>query len=541
MNCHCIPHNQIPNSTRLFTDYLYDFPRVSEFYSYPPLEDQSFSKAAQSINYSAESRRELVAVLRDQNQHFQASEKALENLRKLESPDCFAVVTGHQAGLFSGPAFGLYKGLSAVKLANALSKQGLPAVPVFWLATEDHDLDEVNHCYIQDRDGNPQRLEYPGEAPIAHAPVGSITFTEAILPLLEELRTLLPDSAYARELLSSLSECYRPGETFGRAFGRFLSRVFADFGVIMVDPMDRRLHKLSVLAFRVAVESAPAILDDLTERNRRLIEAGYHGQVHVSDSFSTLFYHVDGQRRALRLRDGRFVTAQGDSYSTGDLLKILEREPERISANVLLRPIMQDTLLPTVAYVAGPSEIAYMAQAAVVYRRILGRMPVIFPRASITVLDGSSKKLLDKYGLSLVDLFGGKQVLREKLAASLLPPDLTELFRRVASTLEEDIQAIQTTLAKVDPTLADAAFNSGRKMQYQLSTLEHKAATAIQHRSDQIERDALRLENSLYPAKTQQERLYSGISFLARYGPDFLHRLYEQIPLHSAQHQMIEL
>jgi len=320
-----------------------------------------------------------------------------------------------------------------------------------------------------------------------------------------------------------------------------MARVFAEFGVVMVDPMDRRLHKLSSRVFQAAIESAPAIARDLMERNRRLTEGGYHAQVHVTESFSLLFFHVNGQRRALRLRDGRFVSSQGDAYSPEELLAHLERQPETISANVLLRPVMQDTLLPTVAYVGGPSELAYMAQAGSVYQRILGRMPVIFPRASFTVLDGPANRLLGKYGLTLPDVLAGNQALREKMASRFLPADLTEVFRKASSNLDADLQAVRASLAKLDPTLADAADNSGRKMQYQLSTLERKATASIQNRSEQIERDALRLENSLYPRKTPQERLYSGISYLARYGPGFLNELYEQIPLHSAQHQLIEM
>jgi bacillithiol synthase len=536
MDCHSIAQTEIPYGTRLFADYLYDFRRLSEFYPYPPFENASFQKAAESIRMDRSSRHQVASVLEEQNRRFGASEKVFENLTKFEDPGTVAVVTGHQVGLFSGPAFGLYKGLTAVKLARRLSEQGLNAVPVFWLATEDHDLEEVNHCYAQDREGNPRRLHYPGEAPVPNSPVGEIPFTEAILPVLDELRSLLPESASGAELLENLGEFYRPGRSFGEAFGGWMARQFAEFGVIMVDPRDARLHGLSSRVFRMAIESAPELLGDLVERGHRLIGAGYHAQVHVGDGFSLLFVHVNGERRALRLREGKFVTSQGDSYSAQELLAQLERQPETISANVLLRPIMQDSLLPTVAYVGGPSELAYLAQAGAIYKPILGRMPVIFPRASFTLLDGASHRLLKKYELSLPDVFAGKQALREKLAARHLPADLAESFRRTAANIEENMQAIQAALSKLDPTLVDAAANSCRKMQYQLQTIEHKANAAIQKRSEQIERDASRLENSLFPKKTPQERFYSGIHFLARHGSGFLQELYEQIPLDSGDH-----
>ncbi len=536
MDSHSIPHSEIHGGTRLFADYLSDYGRLSQFYGGAPFAASSFQEAAKAIPFDPDLRKGVVEVLREQNRRLGSSPQAMDNLARLAEQGTVAVVTGQQASLFSGPAFCLYKGLTAVKLARRLTERGLNAVPLFWLATEDHDLDEANHCYVQDREGNPHRLQYPGEATVPNAPVGSIPFTEAILPVLDELRALLPESASGAELLQNLAEFYRPGQTFGEAFGGFIARLFADFGVIMLNPMDARLHRLSSPVFRKAIESAPQLAGDLIERGHRLIGSGYHAQVLVSEGFTLLFVYINGERRALRLREGKFVTSHGDSFSTEELLSQLERQPETISANVLLRPIMQDALLPTVAYVGGPSELAYFAQAAAVYKPILGRMPVVFPRASFTLLDGASHRLLSKYDLTLPDVFAGKQALREKLAARYLPADLTESFRRTAAGIEENMQAIHAALARLDPTLVDAATNSCRKMQYQLESLEHKANAAIQKRSEQIERDAVRLENSLYPKKTPQERLYSGITILARHSPGFLKELYDQINLDSGEH-----
>ncbi|MDP2735260.1 MAG: bacillithiol biosynthesis BshC, partial [bacterium] len=151
MESRSIPYTQTPQASRLFTDYLYNYSQVSEFYPLNPFEKESFHNAARSVQYSDEARRAVAAILWEQNQRLSASEKTFENLRKLEQPGCFAVVTGQQVGLFTGPAFAIYKALTAIQLAQSLSQQGLPSVPVFWLATEDHDLEEVNHCLIQDR------------------------------------------------------------------------------------------------------------------------------------------------------------------------------------------------------------------------------------------------------------------------------------------------------------------------------------------------------------------------------------------------------
>ncbi len=539
MECHCIPQSQLPHTTRLFQDYLEQFPNVSPFYSYSPHDPASFLSAAGKIDYPATRRQAVVSILREQNKGFGASSATFASLDRLENSDSVAIVTGQQVGLFSGPAFGLYKALSTALLARELTSHGLDAVPVFWLATEDHDLEEISHCTIQDRDGQPRKLVYGNPSVLADAPVGTVRLGDAIQPVLEQLSGLLPESDAASELLRMVRDCYRPEATLGSAFGALLARLFSDFGVILLDPYDARLHEMSAGVFRAALESAPELAQDLMLRDQQLSGAGYHAQVHVTENTCLLFLIENGQRTGLRWQDGRFVSSRGESFQPEQLSQRLKAHPESFSPNVLLRPVMQDLLLPTAAYVGGPSEVAYMAQASVVYQRILRRMPVIVPRASGTILDPASNRLFGKYELSFPDVFSGGQELREKLAARLLPADLAARFEKAEAHLQEDIKQIRQSLSRLDPTLVDAASNSGQKMQYQLSHLEKKAFAALQKRSDQIERDAMRLENNLFPGKHLQERLYGGMNFLARYGPSFLQALSEKLPVHSTGHHLL--
>jgi bacillithiol biosynthesis cysteine-adding enzyme BshC len=539
MDSRPIPYAEMPNTSRLFRDYLYDFARVSEFYPFPPLAPESFRRSAESLRYTDEMRQAVVAVLREQNEGLQGSAESLRNLDRLSKPGCSAVVTGQQVGLFSGPAFILYKALTAIQLARSLSQQGVDAVPIFWLETEDHDFVEVNHCFIQDREGKPVRLDYSETPQVPNGAVGAVILTEAIRPLLTSLRSNLPDSPAAQEIIRAVEECYQPNAQFGSAFGRLLARLLGAFGVVLVQSNDSRLHGLGAPVFRAAIETARTIVSDLLKRNQRLLEKGYHAQAHVAENTSLLFLYENGQRTALRLEESGFRSARGTSYTERELLGLLEESPHLFSANVLLRPVLQDALLPTVAYVGGPSEVAYLAQAGPMYERVLGRMPVVVPRASFTILEPGMQRLLVKYGLSLADVCAGKQALRQKMALHYLPPDLTSLFERATATLRRDLEAIQGSLARLDPTLADAAKNSGQKMQYQLSSLERKASAAVQSRTDLIERDAARLENSLCPDRVLQERHYCGVSLLARHGPSLLAQLSEQISFDSADHQLV--
>jgi bacillithiol biosynthesis cysteine-adding enzyme BshC len=533
----------IPHTSRLFQDYLHDYSRVSEFYSAAPFATESFQEIARSLQYSAELRSAVAQVLGEHAERFRSGPEAFRSLEQFAKPGCCAVVTGQQVGLFTGPTFAIYKALTAIKLARSLSRDGIEAVPVFWLATEDHDFEEVNHCFAQDRAGAPRRLEYPAMLPAPNVPAGAVRLSEEIVPVIAVLRETLSDLPAAEEIGVLVEETYRPGASFGEAFGALMARLFQRYGVLLIDSLDVRLHRLSRSVFQVAVEEASEIHQELIERNRRLAEAGYHAQVHVAENQTTLFLYEGGQRTALRMEDGKFVSSLGCKYRAKDLQAMLEAQPELFSPNVLLRPVMQDALLPTVAYVGGPSEVAYLAQAAPLYRHVFKergrRMPVVFPRANFTVLEAASSRLLGKYDLTLTDVFAGQQALREKMAARTLPESIAGLFEKASANLEESFNAIKEGLERVDSTLVDAALNSEQKMQYQLSNLERKAAAAAQRRSDQVEKDALRLENNLFPQKTLQERFYSGVSLLARFGIPLLDNLYRCISLDSGDHQII--
>ena len=539
MQCQCLKQTGIPRATRLFTDFLYQFDRVQSFYSYAPFDEPSFFQAAQSLTYPEETRAAVSQVLEEQSERFGATEETRRNLQRFRQGSA-AVVTGQQVGLFTGPVFAFYKALTAIQLAERLTAAGLDCVPVFWLATEDHDLEEVNHTFLFDADYQPHRIADEGEPQVPDAPVGEVTLSAGFTRQIEQAIGLLPESAWKPELARALEETYRPGETFGSAFGRLMARLMGRFGVLLLDPMHPRLHRLATGLFRRALESADELRQALLDRNRELAQAGYHAQVHVANHSTLLFQRTGGQRTALRRRDGEFLVGD-EQRSTAELLEHLERSPDDFSPNVLLRPVLQDYLLPTVAYVGGPAEVAYLAQASALYHRLLGRMPVIHPRASFTLLDAHAAELFGRYQVTLPDVLAGSQILREKMAEQLLPPELAAALTQDERRLQELLTHLRQQMEAFDHTLAEAVATSARKMNYQLAKIKRKAARAAGLRSHQMERDAVVLENLICPRKNLQERAYSGISFLGRFGPDLLDRLYQRISPHSADHQVLIL
>jgi len=359
--------------------------------------------------------------------------------------------------------------------------------------------------------------------------------------VVERAAWLLGDS----EVTTWLRESYSPGETLGSAFARLFARLLGDWGVILLDPSDKEFHELAKPLFRGAIERASEIDDALLARGKALEDAGYHQQVKVTSATTLLFQIKDGARTVIRRRSNG---ASGSEFLVGDdvlserqLLDQVERNPELISPNALLRPVMQDYLLPTLVYTGGAAEVAYFAQAAVAYQILIGRVTPIIPRFSATLVGAKPQRILERYSLGLPDLFHGPGKVREAIAAQTLPSELQARFTDAKQSLEKSMGLLRESLTRLDPTLTDAATHAGEKMIYQLSGLEARAARAEGLRNEVITRHADALYHSLFPNKALQEREVAGISFVAQYGPVLLTQLYETIHTDCYDHQVIEL
>jgi bacillithiol biosynthesis cysteine-adding enzyme BshC len=524
----CQPFSSIPHTTRLFDDFLHHFDRVKQFYARPPLREDWWAEEIKKIQYPAERRQAVAAILERQNQEFGAGEKTLANIERLRK-GAPAVVTGQQVGLFGGPTFCVLKALTAVLMAE---KAG--AVPMFWLATEDHDLEEINTVNLAAGD---HLQKFTVNVPHREgAPVGSIVFTDEITAAVQQIEALFGKS----EISELLAASYRKGETFGTAFARFYTKVFSEMGVVFLNPLDAELHRIAQPVFRIALEKSEEINQALVARNQELEAAGYHAQVKVTPSHTLCFYFEDGARTPVRHQGGEFFI--GDrKVATAELLKETERCPEQFSANVLLRPLMQDYLLPTLCYIGGPGEAAYFAQIEVVYRKLAGRVTPIVPRIFATLIEPRIAKLMDRYQLSLTDLFNTPEKNRELVAGRALPDSILKSFDLAAEHVEKALALIQGPLEKLDKTLIDAAENAGAKMRYQLQGVRDKAARAEARKNTEVLRHADELITALYPNKELQEREIGAAYFLLKYGQGILEQIKNAVRTGCGEHQVIRI
>ncbi len=518
----CVQPTGLPQASALAAAASYEPDRVARFFEHPYRDLGSFKAAASELNYPDDRRASMMRALRACN----PPSPALERLAK---PGVLTVVTGQQVGLFSGPSYTIYKALHAAKLAAWLSDNGVPAVPVFWLATEDHDFAEVNHAWVFNSEHRPGRVEARRVA--SGQPVGSVTLAE---PPITELREKMEGLPFLHEALALIEASYRPGVPMGAAFGSLLREILAAFDILQVDPLGPEFREAAAPALASAVRTAPELTAAVLNRGKELVEAGFHAQVHVEEETSFVFLLEGGKRIALR--------RHGDEYVAGarrlSRAELMERAVS-LSPNALLRPVIQDSVFPTVAYVGGPGEIAYLAQAQVIYQSLLGRMPVAVPRASFTLLDAHSEKLLDRYRLQLGDFFEGEQGLRQKIASSLTPPSLNNALNQASSEVDSALATLRDAFSGFDVTLVSALDRSAGKMHYQMGKLERKAGREAMARDRRAEHDASSLYGLICPERHLQERLYSFIPFLAKHGLDLPTKVYEAIQLDCPDHQIL--
>ncbi len=512
MDCRPLPFRQLPHQPKLFVEFLDHFEKVKSFYVHPPALP-AVPRAARKLEYPEDRRAEVSNLLRNQNIAFGAGAETLSNLERLEK-GAVAVVSGQQVGLFSGPAYSVYKALTAVQIAAELTRGGIPAVPIFWMATEDHDLDEVRHATWFNQ-GKLIRFELP--APTEEGrPVGRIPLGAAIEPLVQEAGELLTNQG--SDLLARyLIESYRPEETYGSAFGKLFARLFAQHGLILMDPLDAGLHKIAAPLYQHALAERDALNEKLLQRGKDLDRAGFDAQVKVTARSTLLFRMDDGVRQVVTASAGKFQAGE-KTWTREELVHLTHIEPEKFSPNALFRPVVQDYLLPTVAYIAGPAEISYFAQSEVVYRRLLGRMPVILPRSGFTLVDAKANKLLRRYGLRVEDVWAGSQGLRQKMERLSVSGSLSKTFDRDQRQIAKMLTGLGRQIAKIDPTLKGTVERARKRIEFHLEKLRRKAGRAQDQKAGLISEHERYLESLLYPHKGLQSRELCLLPFLARWG-----------------------
>ncbi len=491
-------------------------------------------------------RKTVASILRRQNEMYGSDSKALHYIKELEESDTVAVLTGQQVGIFAGPLYTVYKALTAIHISEKLRAHGIKAVPIFWMDTEDHDLREVTQRTVLDSNSLVRFLDYRNDlfdtAESSLRPVGSLQLAQSIQGVIENYVSYLPDSEWKPHVQSQLESAYKPGTSLALSFARLLSRILNGSGLILFDPKDEEAKRLTADLFQRALLNADDIHAALVQRNQELEAAGFHTQVSVMENSTVIFYLDNGERRALERRGSGFGLRHSNrTLSLDDLLNCAERTPGRLSPNVLLRPLVQDCLFPTLAYVGGSSELAYFAQIEVLYTFFDRSMPVLWPRNGHTLIDPAIGTEMDRLGIEAQDCFLEEQSLIEKAVRHTGAPEACVSLEELQAELDQCLTEIRPEFQAVEPPLVRALETARRKIMHNIRHLRTQTIR-LEGVEDCSVLSAVRsLRNHCYPNRNLQERELGILHFLARHGPNLIDTISTATDIENFAHRVVRL
>ena len=543
-----VDYKQIQNFevgiTPLFVDYLNDFEKLKDYYAADFRDRKSWKKLIDKVLSKQKDRSTLIRVLTEQNKQHHCGIRTLANIDLLGNENTVAVVTGQQVGICSGPLYTIYKTVTAIKLAEQLSAQfpDYNFVPVFWVENEDHDFEEINKLNVLNPAGEVQTIEYLfGGKPFERnpGPVGSIVIDSFIDNFFDRLQTQLQESEFKLPLFTALRGHYRSGATLGAAFVGLMNQMFEDSGLVFLDPGNVELKKILKPVFQKEIAGLSKTSQMVVDTSAGL-EEHYHAQIKAKSI--NLFMLHKGGRYLIEPRENDYsLKGTRQFFSKEELNSIVENSPELISPNVVLRPICQDAILPTLAYVGGPSEVAYFAQLKPVYEFFDVQMPVVYPRASVTIMEEKVKNILEKFQVDFTEIWSDIDPLLIRIAEQVSEVKVDVLFDQLHRRIHEAVAESRFGIQQIDPTLSGAIDSTLSRIESQLNVLKEKAQSAQQRRQEVTIKQIQKVAANIFPKSNFQEREFNVVYYMNKYGPDFVKWLSGEIIIDRFQHQLIEL
>jgi bacillithiol synthase len=544
-----IPFSSLPYINELFIDYIENYEKVSKYFNFDYKSFDDFSKCIEAKKHTylknvSFDRNDICDILRSQNQNFNSTDATLENIQLLHYENTFAVVTGQQIGFLTGPLYTVIKAINTVQLCDNLSKK-FPEynfVPVFWMEADDHDFREINNVSVIDKENeikNIKNFEKGTEEEKYLKPAGKIVLDDYINNFIDEIKGLLQQTDFTDDILEKVKKAYKPGVDLKSAFANFFNSILGELGIILIDPSDDEIKKFSKPVFVKELYSFPETCEHVIDTSA-MIEQEYPAQIKPQPI--NLFYIHNGNRYLIEPRDNEVFALKNSrqKFSKEELHSILDNNPERFSCNVVTRPIVQDYLLPTVAYIGGPSEIAYFAQLKKVYSSYNLTMPVIYPRTSVTMLEKKVKNFIDKYDIRFETLFY-KDTLKKSLLNKIEDVNSEGIFSDMLDELNAVYYKYESKLIKIDKNLINTFRKKNEQYVDSLKVIKEKFINAQIRQSDIVSEQLEKNINLILPGNAFQERVLNIIYFLNKYSPELVTYLKKSIRINEFSHQLINL
>lgn len=524
-------------------DYRDNFDALKTFYTYAP--DQWDERAADvDADFPKDRRLPLVSELLDYHKKLGASKQVLDNINKLKNPSALVVMTGQQPGLLTGPLFTVYKAISVIKLAKRLSQQlRREVVPVFWAASEDHDLEEMNQAGLLNRQDEFLKINYPvlpkfegwrvGEIPLKFQSGQNEGVDDS--KFWNQLEQIL--GFYGLGTLNFIRETFDPSATWGEWFIRQMLSLFGKYGLIFLDPNQPGIRRLLTPIMREAIEEPLLFSRLVNEQGVKLAQMGYKDQIKRPEKACCFFLVEDGQRQRVDFIEGSYKTKKND-YTKEILLEKLENQPELFSANVILRPVCGEFLFPNLAYIGGNAEIAYFAQLRPVFEKFNIKMPIVLPRHSVTLIESRIEKILEEYKIEPMQLKSEvvaqiKEIGRNQ--CRLASPQFWEELKKQIMTPLKDLYDVSKLEQMATPALEAGI----KKIDWQLGQMEEKMVQQCQKNNQLLSERINRAHNILFPQNMFQERILNFYYFYNKYGAELIDNLMTDLPEDTSPHYFL--
>lgn len=531
------PFQPLPFSD-LFQTYVAGFEKLAGFYETNPFDFAPIRKYAENIGFTGD-RKKAAELLLQFNRQFKVHEKAIVNIERLKSDNALVLVTGQQLGLFGGPLYTFYKTLTVIHLARRFEGElKRPVIPVFWLADEDHDFDEVKSINVLGTSGL-NEFSLPDDH--TSKPVSQIAFPSELDGLKGELKEGLIDTDFSANLWELIDTCFKPGETFLNGFGTFISNLFSKHGLVLAGSNNEPVKAFTKDVIIQSVKKHKVADEALSEQTERL-KSVFHQQVTLNSSHLFYISEEDGRIKINRNKKD-WQTDSGKIWSDEELVKEIENQPEKFSPDVFLRPVLQDKLLPTLGYIAGPGEIAYYGQMKSFYEVFEMKMPVIFPRLSAAFIEPAIDRILRELPFKISDYQQRIENLEQAFAKQVEEVNIESTFKKWKEGVEELQQLHTNMIVNIDETLEGASKKAQAYYFNELDKLKGKTYQAIKKNEKIQVKRIHRIQNNLFPNRELQERVLSGIYYMNKFGIDIWDRLLENLDddINLSEHKLIYL
>lgn len=539
-----INFSDIAGHQNIFLDYLYEFENVKEFYKSDFRNKEIYPEVfANAATKNDTHRKKIVDIIKNQYKSFKYSRQTELNIESFKLSKTVAIVTGQQLGLMGGPLYTFYKIITTIKLCSFLKGKynEFNFVPVFWLEGDDHDFDEISSINTIDAANDYLKIKYNdgAEEETNRGSAGNLKFNSGIHEFRDEILNSLRDNEFKGDLERVINILLKEDKSVKTSFTELLFNLFDEYGLVIFDPQDLEVKKMLKPIFKKEIQNYRAHTNIAVARSAALEEL-YHAQVKVKPV--NLFFSDNTGRYLIEPINDKFrLKGKRARWSENELLNMLEEKPQSFSPNVILRPICQDFLFPTGIYVGGPGEISYFSQVIPFYKEFELPQPILYPRASATIVEKNIHNVMDKYELTYSDFFIGDKFLTGKIISMLSEIDLEKVFIKTGKDFELIIDELKTAVFSVDPTLKDMVEKSKQRIHQTLDTIKSKTEKAQERKHDLTLKQIKKAQNLLFPEDALQERKLNFIYFANKYGINILKWIFNELAINNFEHQIIEL